>query len=203
VTCVTSYLTFQSSACSKLTDTWHTSHVSTSSPVTFASHITLKILGCTSPPRDIIVPHQFRSLGFGTSKVSTLAHFQLSQTPISRTSQTVAMCLPYRTTHIKHGLQDFGSYRCKDQRLQFLQAFGLQKTSTSTFFRNVFIRILRSTDACFPWIDDYNFFGPSSFVKLKLQIFSKMFLSEARDLLTRVSHGSTTTISSVFHTSEN
>jgi hypothetical protein len=170
VTHVTSYLTFQSSACSKLTNTWCTSHVSMSSPVTSASHVTSEILGSTSPPGDIIVPHHFGSSGFGTSGVSTLAHFQFSQTLISRTGQTVAMCLPYQTTHINPGLRDFGSYHCKDQRLQFLRAFGLRKTQTSTFFRNVFIQSSRSTDMCFPWIDDYDFFGSSYFENSTLNL---------------------------------
>jgi hypothetical protein len=43
------------------------------------------------------------------------------------------MCLSYWMTHINPKLLDFGGYRCKDQRLQFLQAFRLRKTQTSTF----------------------------------------------------------------------
>jgi hypothetical protein len=121
-------------------------------------------MGSTSPPGDVIVPHYFGSLDFGTSGVSTLTHFQFSRTLIPRTDQTVAMCLPYRTAHINHGLQDFRGYRCKDQRLQFLWAFELWKNQTSTFF--------------------------------------EMFLSEARDLLTCLTHGSTATISSSLQISE-
>jgi hypothetical protein len=52
-------------------------------------------------------------------------------------------------------------------------------------------------------INDCHSFGPSDFEKLKPQLFSEMFLSEARDLLTCVSHGSMTTISLGLHISEN
>jgi hypothetical protein len=183
VTHVTSYLTFQSSTCSKLTDTWCTSHVSMSSPVMSASHVTLQILGSTSPLHDIIVPHHFDSSGFGTSRVSTLEHFQFSRTLISRTGQIDAMCLPYWTTHINHELRDFGCYRYKDQQLQFLRAFRLWKTQNSTFFRNVFIRSSRYTDACFPWIEGYDFFGSSYFGELNSQ---PSLFPEVRGLLLRV-----------------
>jgi hypothetical protein len=44
-----------------------------------------KLLGSTSPPSDIIVPHHFISSGFGTLGVSILSHFQFSRTLHSRT----------------------------------------------------------------------------------------------------------------------
>jgi hypothetical protein len=59
-----------------------------------------RILGSTSPLGDVIVPHHFDSLGFGTSVFFILAHFQFSQTLNPKLANLSPHVLLYRMTNI-------------------------------------------------------------------------------------------------------
>jgi hypothetical protein len=124
---------------------WHTSHVSKSSQVTSASHVTSGIPGSTSPLGDVIVPHHFGSLGIEASGVFKLAHFQFSRTLNSRTVQSVSMCPP--GSNNQDSLRVFTRSpricsTCPPQSYSYVLLRGseLRRSQTSTFFlENVFI----------------------------------------------------------------